>query len=82
MAWFRIRELLWNSLDTGWKLRIVAVRKDSQLPEGLIFGTSEILFLMANGKAYEVDRLNYQSISGYLPTCCSSASTCYFSFSD
>ena len=58
MAWFRIRELLWNSLDTGWKLRIVAVRKDSQLQEGLIFGTSEILFLMANRKAYEVDRLN------------------------
>ena len=58
MACCRIRELLWNLLDTGWKLRIVAVRKDSQLQEGFIFGTSEILYLMANRKAYEVDRLN------------------------
>ena len=56
MAWFRIRESLSNWLDTEWKLRIVAVRKDSQLQEGLIFGTSEILDLMANRKAYEVDR--------------------------
>jgi len=59
---------VWNWLDTESELRIVALRKDSQLQEGLIFGTSETLYMMAILQVYEVDGLNCESILWYLPT--------------
>ena len=63
MAWFRIRELLRNSLDTESKLSIVAVRRDSQLQEELDFGTSEVLCALAILQTGEVNQLNHESVS-------------------
>ena len=63
MAWFRMRELLWNWLDTESKLRIVAVRRDSQLQKELDFETSDVLYALAIRQAVEVNQLNYESVS-------------------
>ena len=63
MAWFRIRDLLRNWLDTESKLSLVAVRRDSQLQEELDFGTSEVLCALAILQADEVNQLNYESVS-------------------
>ena len=67
MAWFRILEFLWNWLDTQSKLRIVAVRRDSQLQEELDFRTSEVLYALAIRQASEVNQFNSESVSWYLP---------------
>ena len=67
MAWFRIRELPRNWFDTESKLRIVAVRRDSQLQEELDFGTSEVLYALAILQAGEVNQLNYESVSWCFP---------------
>ena len=63
MSWLRIRDLLWNWLDTETKLRIVAVGKDSQLQAGLDFGTSETLYMLSILQSVDVDQHNYESVS-------------------
>ena len=59
-----MRELLWNWLDTESKLRIVAVRRDSQLQEELDFRTSEVLYALAIRQAVEVNQLNSSPCPG------------------
>ena len=65
MAWCRIRELVWNWLDTASKLGIVRVRKDSRLQGGLVCGTSEVLYFIL--QVCEVDQLNCGTLFRFLP---------------
>ena len=73
---------MWNWLHTVSKLRIVAVRKDSKLPGGLVFGTSEILYLLTTLEVCEVDQLSHESVSWYLLGPSSDSCSCSVSDSD
>ena len=76
MSWPRIRELLWRLLDTESRIRIVVAQKDSQLQNGLIFGTSATLYMLGILQEYEKVRPNYESILWYLQTPSSDTSGC------
>ena len=46
MAWYHIREVVWNWLDTQSRLKVVAAGRDPWLQSGLDFGTAEIQNLL------------------------------------
>ena len=63
-----ILEFVWNGLDAGTRLQLVAARNDFRLQGGLDFGTAETLYLLEILQEYNVNELNYESILRYLPS--------------